>query len=79
MWAMKGNAGQELSYWNQAVQSVTGGLTHDYRGKRTKLKGAARKNAINTLKQLVAMHPTAQFSKALKAGKVVGFDPAWLK
>ena len=79
MWAMKKNQGQELSNWNQALQSVVGGLTHDYRGKRTKLKGAARKNSLNTLKQLVAMHPNAYYSKALKAGKFFGFDPAWLK
>lgn len=79
MWSMKGNQGQDLSNWNHAVQLVAGGLVHNYQGKRTGLKGAARKNAINTLKQLVAMHPTAYWSKALKSGKLGGFDPAWLK
>ena len=78
MWAMKGNSGQGFDYWNQAIQATAGRLVVGRDGK-TRVHGAARKNTIETMKQLAAMHPNSKFVKAVKAGKLVGFNPAWIK
>ena len=86
MWSMQGNSKQAHSNWSSAIQSTAGKLAAGtHKGpwrpgdKPRKLTGAAKKNTIGTLKQLMAMHPTASFTKALKSGKVVGINPKDLK
>lgn len=84
---MSGNSKAAHDLWNQAIQSTTGKLVAGTYGKKgvnlskgpRKLTGAAKKNAQNTLKQLMNIHPTAGFTKAIKSGKVVGLDTSFLK
>ena len=84
---MSGNTKGARDMWSQAIQSTTGSLVAGSYGNRPadlkngprRLTGAAKKNAQNTLKQLMDIHPTASFTKAIKSGKVVGLDTSFLK
>ena len=78
-WAMQGNSKSAHSTWSQAIQATTGRLVTNIHTGKNALNGAARKNALGTLKMLMDIHPTASFTKAIKSGKVVGFNPKELK
>ncbi len=73
-----------MGNWNSAIQSTIGSLAAGvikgpYHGQKpTKLTGAAKKNAQETLKQLMAIHPTSNVVKNIKAGKYVGLDTSFL-
>ena len=69
-----------MNEWNRTVETTVMKLTNGLLGKNgkyNKVQGAARKNTIETLKQLAKMHPTAQKLKDIT--KYPGFDKSWLK
>ena len=82
---MSGMDRGSMGNWSSAIQSTIGSLAAGvikgpYHGQKPKkLTGAAKKNAQQTLKQLMDIHPTSSVVKNIKAGKFVGLDTSFLK